>query len=327
MFKLTKISSLSLILVTLLAVSASAGTYIAGDLNEDNHVDFEDMEIFCEQWLDPTGYSGSACADLDDFDGINMIDFAIFAQNWQKQVGPVVINEFMADNEIILEELGNEPINPDCNFPDWIELYNPTAEDVNLIGWYLTDSRNNSQKWPFPDIVLQTDDYLIVYASNRDSYPDDPCNHPYIGPEGVYHCNFQLSANGEYLALVRPDGVIAYEYDENGLGFPPQPNDVSYGLYPDSNSRLVKGYFLDATPGTANSASGLRNTGSDISNVAHSPASPNDLDDIVVTASVASLHIPVSAVTLYYRVMYGFETAIPMVDNGTGADETASDGV
>jgi hypothetical protein len=31
--------------------------------------------------------------------------------------------------------------------PDWIELYNPTAIDVNISGWYLSDSDVNLTKY------------------------------------------------------------------------------------------------------------------------------------------------------------------------------------
>ena len=41
------------------------------------------------------------------------------------------------------------------------------------------------------------------------------------------HTNFKLSADGEYLALIRPDGSIATEFAPE---FPPQFPDVSYGI-------------------------------------------------------------------------------------------------
>ena len=54
----------------------------------------------------------------------------------------VVINEFMASNNTGYQD----PAFPG-QFPDWIELYNPTASTVNLAGWQLKDS---SSTWTFP---------------------------------------------------------------------------------------------------------------------------------------------------------------------------------
>lgn len=44
--------------------------------------------------------------------------------------------------------------------------------------------------------------------------------------------NFGISADGEYLALVRPAGTIASEFGPGGSPFPNQSDDVSYGLDP-----------------------------------------------------------------------------------------------
>ena len=60
--------------------------------------------------------------------------------------------------------------------------------------------------------------YLVVFASDNNA-PD---------AAGNLHTNFQLDADGEYLALVEPDGeTIAFEFAPE---FPPQFSDVSYGI-------------------------------------------------------------------------------------------------
>ena len=38
---------------------------------------------------------------------------------------------------------------------------------------------------------------------------------------------FEIAKDGEYLALIAPDGQIAYEYAPE---FPPQETDIAYGL-------------------------------------------------------------------------------------------------
>jgi hypothetical protein len=127
--------------------------------------------------------------------------------------GDVVISEFMAIN-------GTTVADEDGDFSDWIELHNTAAAPVDLGGWYLTDNANNPTKWRFPSVTLPADGYLLVFASNK--------NRAVAGQP--LHTNFQLDGDGEYLGLVRPDGVTrAYEF---APAYPPQETDVSYGIGP-----------------------------------------------------------------------------------------------
>jgi len=126
----------------------------------------------------------------------------------------VVISEFQASNDSTLADEEND-------FEDWIELHNTGLDPVNLDGWYLTDAVNNLTRWRFPDVTMESDSFLVVFASNKDS--NDP-DSQLVG----LHTDFQLSAGGEYLALVEPDGLmIASEFTPE---FPPQLTDQSYGL-------------------------------------------------------------------------------------------------
>ena len=64
------------------SISAQQINYPIGDLNGDFCVDINDMLLFVEQWLDPSGCSGLGCADFDGQNGVDFNDFALFAQNW-----------------------------------------------------------------------------------------------------------------------------------------------------------------------------------------------------------------------------------------------------
>ncbi len=121
------------------------------------------------------------------------------------------ITEFMAANRETIQD-------QDGDSSDWIELYNEGTNAVNLAGWHLTDDPANLTKWTFPSTNLPSGSFLVVFASGK--------NRAVAGAE--LHASFQLNSDGEYLALVKPDGVtIAHEY---APGFPPQLTDRSYGL-------------------------------------------------------------------------------------------------
>jgi hypothetical protein len=139
------------------------------------------------------------------------------------------INEFMASNASVepLEE--GELLDGNNESSDWIEIYNPTDVTVDLDGWYLTDSNNNWTKWQFPSgIQIDPGEFLIIFASQK-TYEENPLNYPYLDPGGYYHTNFELDKdNGEYLALVAPDGnTVVHEYSPK---FPSQLTNISYGL-------------------------------------------------------------------------------------------------
>ena len=129
--------------------------------------------------------------------------------------------------------------------PDWIEIYNGTAQTVNLQGWYLTDNENDPTKWRLPHIIIARDQYKVLFASEKDQ-KYHPGNYPYF--DGTYyHTNFQLDRDGEYLALVKPDGVtIAHQYAPK---YPCQRGLVSYGVCDADGSY---GYFQNPTPRTRN---------------------------------------------------------------------------
>lgn len=149
-----------------------------------------------------------------------------------------VISEFMASNATTVAD-------EDGAYSDWIEIHNPDAVAVDLAGWFLTDSATNKSKWQFPAVVVPAGGYLVVFASSKDRRI----------PGATLHTNFSLSAQGEYLALVRPDGVTAAT--EFAPKFPQQDPDVAYGLVPNATGSLGGAGFLSRpTPGAANAPAG-----------------------------------------------------------------------
>ena len=51
------------------------------------------------------------------------------------------------------------------NTPDWIELYN--NEDIDLTGYGLSDNIDDPFKWIFPNINLNSERYLLIFASGE----------------------------------------------------------------------------------------------------------------------------------------------------------------
>ena len=126
--------------------------------------------------------------------------------------GLPIISEFVADND-------NGITDVDGDGSDWVEIYNAGDEAIDLAGWHLTDNSANPTKWTFPSVTLPRDAFLVVFASGKDK----------VEPGGRPHTNFQLDADGEYLALIRPDGVRVSEFGAGGADFPNQREDISYG--------------------------------------------------------------------------------------------------
>lgn len=143
---------------------------------------------------------------------------------------PIQINEILVSNETGFED-GND------SRQDWIELFNPNDSNVNLDAFFLTDNAGTLTKWNFPSIVIPANGYLIVFASGNDM--TDPGGNP--------HTNFRLANQGEYLAVIMPDGVTVA--DELAPTYPEQFSDISYGRPGGGGSPV---FFETPTPGSAN---------------------------------------------------------------------------
>jgi CotH kinase protein/Chitobiase/beta-hexosaminidase C-terminal domain/Lamin Tail Domain/Fn3 associated len=101
---------------------------------------------------------------------------------------------------------------------DWLELYNSGSEAIDLSGMHLTDKADNLTKWTIPDgVTLEGGGYKVIFASSKDE----------VLAGGELHTNFNLSAGGEYLALVGTDGTTVI--DQYSPTFPAQLEDISYG--------------------------------------------------------------------------------------------------
>ena len=119
----------------------------------------------------------------------------------------LMINEVMSANTSALPDQNGE-------FPDWIELYNGTGQDLNLEGVMITD-RNDSIAFYFPYYILPAGGYVVVFASGY--YQLDP-NLP-------FHANYKISSAGEHIYLFDPDMFLI-----DDIVVPTLTSDKSYSL-------------------------------------------------------------------------------------------------
>lgn len=131
--------------------------------------------------------------------------------------GQIVINEICSKNgSILLDSQGD--------FSDWIEFYNINSDSsVNLEGFYLSDDVENLQKWTFPNISIEPNSHLLLFASGEDTLVNNEI-----------HTNFSIKSEGEALFLSNPLGLIIDSLVAKAL-----LEDESYGRISDGNNGWI----------------------------------------------------------------------------------------
>ena len=126
----------------------------------------------------------------------------------------IVINEFLPDPNVLYTE-------------EWIELYNPTAEDVNLTGYVLDDIvEGGGSPYTIPQgTIIIAGGYLVFNQST---------------------VIFQLNNAGDTVNLIKPDGVTI----QDSYSYSSSSNDVSYGRSPDGSETWTT--QSTPTPGASN---------------------------------------------------------------------------
>ena len=143
----------------------------------------------------------------------------------------IVINEVMADNQSIAPLLDF----PDY-FPDYVELYNRSARDINLAaeGWSLSTKKNPGFA-PFfdfkdffyfpPGLVFSADSYLLIFFDNKTNFPGI---HTTFKVHGT-NVDFSLKRTGDDVLLFKGSSLV----DSNFFGV--QVPDLAVGRVPDGS--------------------------------------------------------------------------------------------
>ncbi len=139
--------------------------------------------------------------------------------------GDIVINEFMASNDITQADQDGE-------YDDWIELYNNSTSAVDISGYMLSDDITDLNLFSFPSgTIMQPDEYIVVWADKDDT-------------QSGYHADFKLSASGESIYLTDASQSII-----DSLAYGVQTTDVAFGRYPNGTGGFQE---LVATFGAEN---------------------------------------------------------------------------
>ena len=138
--------------------------------------------------------------------------------------GAVVINEVLTSNSIQEDEYGESN--------DWIELYNASADAIDLSGAHLSDTITDLFRWTFrTGTLIAPGQYLMVWADDDEE-------------QWFHHTNFNLTSTGETLTLSDANGNMIDQ-----VVYPLQAQNISYGRYPNGTGPFT---YMETTFGATN---------------------------------------------------------------------------
>ena len=140
------------------------------------------MRGFFAVWVALLALCFAACSDNDsssskDSEQETPADSVIDADAKLPFVGgPVIFTEVDPINIVYEDHEGGDA--------GWVELFNTSADTVDLSGMYLTDSKTEPFKWKFGNAKIGPNEFLLVFMSGK-NYPDYQLPHDslnMIGP-------------------------------------------------------------------------------------------------------------------------------------------------
>lgn len=170
--------------------------------------------------------------------GLSLICVSCLNQPEDEPNSKIFINEFMVKNS---------PVSPfaDCqgNHEDWVELYNPGPESVNMKNYYLSDVRDDLYKKRLHDTVIPAGGYYLLWSGDGVGCPHN--NH--LG----FSFNSEDLTKKEMILLTGHGNTIIDS--AVFLGNPEAcAQDKSYGRNPDGSETWKQ--QGTATPGATNGA-------------------------------------------------------------------------
>jgi hypothetical protein len=147
--------------------------------------------------------------------------------------GRLVINEFMASNALtVRDETGQAS--------DWIELYNPTDQDLSLHGYSITNDLADAGMHHLNGVIISARSHIVLWADLRPAM-------------GAAHLGFNLDADGGEIGIARPDGSFI-----DRVHYGKQETDFSAARQPDaSNGWTIVWKASPAMPNAAGAGSAM----------------------------------------------------------------------
>ena len=143
-------------------------------------------------------------------------------------IGAVVINEVLSRSE-------TPPLTN-----DYIEIFNPATNTVDVGGWYLTDDFNTPKKYRIADGTTMAPGTYRLFDETQ--FNPTPGTAP----------SFALGADGEEVYLFSADAAGNLTGYYHGMSFGPAENGVSFGRHVTSEGREYLVAQVERTPGTNN---------------------------------------------------------------------------
>jgi hypothetical protein len=140
------------------------------------------------------------------------------------------INEVLADNEDNIYDFNGD-------YDPWLEIFNPNPYQVNIAGYYISNS-SDELLYQFPNdapslTVIPSDGFMLVWCDNETSTVEG-------------HANFVLNAAGGAITLTANDGTTLMDT----YTYPAASADVSWGRQNDGSPTSIT--FNIPTPRVTN---------------------------------------------------------------------------
>ena len=207
-------------------------TALGGDADNDGICADDDCDD-SDASIGAAQESGTACNDGNDATVVDIIDLdGCTCSGIVIIPGDLVINELMASNEFTV-------VDQDGEAEDWIELYNNSAQNIDLTGYFLSQEFMDIRRWEFPNgTTIAAGGYLTIWADED------------LDQDGL-HADFKLSNGGESIILANGNtSVPGSTIIVDAVDYPEQTTDISYGRFPNGTGSFQ---FMNPTFGATNS--------------------------------------------------------------------------
>lgn len=178
----------------------------------------------------------------------------LFLVYWVGSYGtePVpVMNEICTVNFSVAADQGG-------SYLDYLELYNPYDEDYSMDGLWLSNDKDEPQRFDMTGIVVPAHGYAVIWMMDEEDLPEvvenleeamstdvvDMFEMPTTLDCPQYYCTFDVPRKGGYLYVSNSDSKIIESVTVPALSY-----NVAYGRTTDGGADLAG---MEPTPGASN---------------------------------------------------------------------------